>query len=198
MNTKPIITILLLILLTSATSRAASSNGIAAKAKTLEVTFNYNRQNGPGSNQYAVWIEDEQGRVVKTLFVTSFTTKGRPRPGEAIRRGYTFRPTCVPSWVKAVKAEERTDAELDAYTGATPQSGTQTFTWDLTDQAGKRVKKGNYTLRIEATLINDRIVTYTGLVRVGSKPSDVPLTQSLAGNDTSHDTMITDVKASLK
>ena len=61
-----------------------------------------------------------------------------------------------------------------------------------------RVKKGNYTLRIEATLINDRIVTYTGLVRVGSKPSDVPLTQSLAGSDTSHDTMITDVKASLK
>lgn len=198
MNTKPTITIMLLMLLASVTCHAANRNGIAAKAKTLEVTFNYNRQDGPGSNQYAVWIEDEQGRVVKTLFVTAFTTKGRPRPGEAIRRGYTFRPTCVPSWVKAVKAEERTDEELDAYTGATPQSGLQTFTWDFTDQTGKSVKKGTYKLRIEATLINDRIVNYTGSFSVGDKSSEVPLTQSLSGSDTGHDTMIADIKAALK
>jgi len=27
------------------------------KAKSLEVSFNYQKQAGPGSNQYAVWIE---------------------------------------------------------------------------------------------------------------------------------------------
>ena len=52
------------------------------KAKSLEVSFNYQKQAGPGSNQYAVWIENEKGEVVKTLFVTSFTTKGRVRGNE--------------------------------------------------------------------------------------------------------------------
>ena len=36
----------------------ALNKGKAAKAKTLEVSFNYQRQQGPGSNQYAVWIEN--------------------------------------------------------------------------------------------------------------------------------------------
>ena len=31
------------------------------KGKTLEVSFNYQKQAGPGSNQYAVWIENEKG-----------------------------------------------------------------------------------------------------------------------------------------
>ena len=48
-----------------------------AQGKTLEVSFDYQRQSGPGSNQYAVWIENEKGEVVKTLFVTSFSTKDK-------------------------------------------------------------------------------------------------------------------------
>ena len=64
-----------------------SKKGEAAKAKTLEVSFDYQRQAGPGSNQYAVWIENEKGDVVKTLFVTSYTTKGRARGGERLRVG---------------------------------------------------------------------------------------------------------------
>ena len=64
----------------------------AKKAQTLEVSFDYQRQAGPGSNQYAVWIENEKGDVVKTLFVTSYTTKGRARGGEQPKRGYIVRP----------------------------------------------------------------------------------------------------------
>ena len=74
------------------------------KAQTLEVSFDYQSQAGPCSNQYAVWIEDEKGDVVKTLFVTSYTTKGRARGGEQPKRGYIVRPACVPTWVKTVKA----------------------------------------------------------------------------------------------
>ena len=60
-----------------------SKKGEAAKkARTLVVSFDYQRQAGPGSNQYAVWIENGKGDVVKTLFVTSYTTKGRARGGE--------------------------------------------------------------------------------------------------------------------
>ena len=99
------------------------------KGKTLEVSFNYQKQAGPGSNQYAVWIENEKGEVVKTLFVTSFTTKGRVRGNEQPMRGYVKRPNCVPTWVKTVKAESLSDQQLDGVTGATPQAnGKQTFT----------------------------------------------------------------------
>ena len=56
----------------------------------VEITFDYVKKQGPGSNQYAVWIENEKNEVVKTLFVTSFTTKGRIRDGELF-------PTVVPA-----------------------------------------------------------------------------------------------------
>ena len=68
-----------------------------AKVNKLEVSFDYERQAGPGSNQYAVWVEDVNGRVIKTLFVTSFTTKGRARGNEPLVRGYKKRPLCVPT-----------------------------------------------------------------------------------------------------
>jgi len=79
---------------------AQNKKGKAGKANTLEVSFNYQKQAGAGSNQYAVWIENEKGEFVKTLFVTSYTTKGRARGGEKAQRGYIVRPTCVPVWVK--------------------------------------------------------------------------------------------------
>lgn len=104
------------------------------KGKSLEVSFNYEKQGGPGSNQYAVWIENDKGNVVKTLFVTSFTTKGHARGNAPVQRGYVLRPACVPTWVKVAKASEQTDQQLDAVSGATPQaSGAQTFTWNFTD-----------------------------------------------------------------
>ena len=68
----------------SLTMLAATATTQKKAATAVEVSFEYERQQGPGSNQYAVWIENEQGEVVRTLFVTSFTTKGRSR--DASRR----------------------------------------------------------------------------------------------------------------
>ena len=169
------------------------------KGKTLEVSFNYQKQAGPGSNQYAVWIENEKGEFVKTLFVTAYTSKGRARNGEQAKRGYIVRPACVPVWVKTSKAEEKTDQELDAVTGATPQaSGTQTFTWDFTDEQGKTVPKGTYRVKVEATLIFDSDIVYTGTFSTKDKPGDVALTSELTKPDEQHKDMVTDVKATLK
>ena len=177
----------------------ALNKGKAAKAKNLEVSFNYQRQNGPGSNQYAVWIENEKGEVVKTLFVTSFTTKGRTRGNEQPMRGYIKSPACVPTWVKAAKANDMSDQQLDAVTGATPQaSGTQVFTWDFTDQNGKSVKKGTYKVFVEATLFNASTIIYSGSFSTQDKAGDVTLTSQLAEPDEKHKDMVTDVKVVLK
>lgn len=171
----------------------------AKKGKTLEVSFNYLKQAGPGSNQYAVWIENEKGEVVKTLFVTSFTTKGRVRGNEQPMRGYLKRPNCVPTWVKTVKAESLSDQQLDAVTGATPKAnGKQTFSWDFTDQQGKKVKDGKYYVKVEATLYKASSIVYTGSFSSKDKAGNVALTSKLSEPNETHKDMITDVKAVIK
>ena len=178
---------------------AQSKQEKTAKAKTLEVSFDYQKQAGPGSNQYAVWIENEKGDVVKTLFVTSYTTKGRARGDEQPKRGYIVRPACVPTWVKTVKADEQTDQQLDAVTGATPQAGgTQTFTWDFTDQQGKAVPQGTYKVLVEATLFQASDIIYSGTFSTKDKSGAVTLTSTITQPDEKHQDMITNVKAELK
>ena len=169
------------------------------QGKSLEVSFNYQKQAGPGSNQYAVWIENDKGEVVKTLFVTSFTTKGRARGNAQPQRGYVMRPACVPTWVKASKASEKNDQQLDAVTGATPQAdGVQTFTWNFTDQQGKAVPQGNYKVFVEATLYNDSDIIYSGTFSTKGKAGNVALTSTITKSDEQHKNMLTNVKAVLK
>lgn len=176
-----------------------SKQGKAAKGKTLEVSFDYQKQPGPGSNQYAVWIENDKGEVVKTLFVTSYTTKGRTRPGEQPMRGYVKRPNCVPTWVKTAKAAEQTDQQLDAFTGATPQAGgTQTFTWDFTDQQGKAVPRGTYKVMVEATLYQASDIIYSGTFSTRDKAGAIKMDSTLTESDEKHKDMVTNVKATLK
>jgi hypothetical protein len=190
--------ILILAILLSMIAVAQSSKK-DVKASALEVSFDYQRQAGPGSNQYAVWIENEKGNVVKTLFVTSYTTKGRARGGEQPKRGYIVRPACVPTWVKTVKADEKTDQQLDAVTGATPQAGgTQTFTWDFTDEQGKAVPQGNYKVVVEATLFFDSDIIYSGTFSTKDKEGDIKVTSTLTKGDEQHKNMVTNVKAILK
>jgi len=40
---------------------------------TLEISFDFKRQGTIASNQYAVWIEDDKGKLIKTLYVTRYT-----------------------------------------------------------------------------------------------------------------------------
>ena len=182
MKQKKMIIAALAAMLLAIPAMVQSKKGEAAKAKTLEVSFDYQRQAGP----------------VKTLFVTSYTTKGRARGGEQPKRGYIVRPACVPTWVKTVKADEKTDQQLDAVTGATPQAGgTQTFTWDFTDEQGKAVPQGNYKVVVEATLFFDSDIIYSGTFSTKDKAGDIKLTSTLTKEDEQHKNMVTNVKAVL-
>ena len=189
----------LIIVILIAVSAVTAVTCLARKApKALEISFNYNKQQGPGSNQYAVWIEDEAGAVVKTLFVTEFTSKGRARGGQPAQRGYTYRPTCVPTWVKNVKAESLTDAQMDAFSGATPaSSGVQTFIWDFTDQSGKAIPAGSYKVYLQATYYNEGIVTYTGTFS-DKDSGPLALKETFESDVQEHKDMISQVKAELK
>ena len=171
----------------------------AQKASSVELSFNYEKQGGAGSNQWAVWIENSKGEVVRTLYVSSFTTKGRGSANGQRRRGYTFRPTCVPTWVKNAKAEEMTDEQIDAITGATPSaSGQQTYTWDFKDAQGKAVPAGEYKICLEATLYFESIILYSGTFSTKDKAGEIALTSTLTQEDEQHKNMITGVAAALK
>jgi len=168
----------------------------SAEPGSLELSFQYNKQSGPGSNQYAVWIENADGQVVKTLYVTQFTAKGRSRGGSKPARGYTYRPSCTPTWVQHVGAESLSDQQMDAFTGATPaQSGVQTFVWDFTDQDQQPVPKGTYRFYIEATYNGPSIVKYTGMVTYGAPAGDLPVETSYIEASEDRKDMITNVKA---
>ena len=199
MKQKIVFSVIVIAMLVSVIAVAQSKKSQGAKLQSLEVSFNYQKQAGPGSNQYAVWIENNKGEVVKTLFVTSYTTKGRTRAGEEPMRGYVKRPNCVPTWVKASKASEKSDQQLDPFTGATPQAGgLQTFVWDFTDQQGKAVPQGTYKVLVEATLYQASDIIYSGTFSTKDKSGAVVLTSTLTQPDEKHQGMITDVKAELK
>lgn len=94
------------------------------------------------SSQYAIWIEDAAGRLVRTLYATSSTAKG----------GYEYRKDALPLWVSKAKPQTIPSAQVDAITGATPRNGIITYQWDGTDDKGNRVPPGNYKFFLEGTL----------------------------------------------
>lgn len=174
------------------------SAACGSKPGSAELSFNYNKQPGGGSNQYAVWVEDAQGQVVKTLFVTEFSAKGRSRDGQKPPRGYTFRTSCVPTWVQHVQADSLSDEQIDAFTGATPaESGIQTFTWDFTDQDGKAVPAGNYKVYLQATYLNEGIVTYCGEFST-KDTGPLALKETFEADEQRNKDMISQVKAELR
>ena len=54
-------------------------SAVTALYADVEVNFDYKAMSGFASNQFALWVENENGDVVKTMFVTDFT---------GVKRGY--------------------------------------------------------------------------------------------------------------
>jgi hypothetical protein len=104
----------------------------------------------------------------------------------------------MPSWVKAVKAETLTDAQMDAFTGATPvSSGIQTYVWDFTDQEGEAVPAGTYKIYLQATYYNEGIVTYSASFK-SDDSGPLALKEEFAADVQEHKDMISQVKAELR
>ena len=134
-----------------------SSAAATAATAAAEITFTFTRQSGAASNQYAVWIEDTQGHHVKTLYATRWTANG----------GYLTRPTSIPIWVRIFNLANMSRSQIDAVSGATPSTGTVTYTWDGTNSAGAAVPAGDYVLVLEGTLRWENQVYYRAPFHLG-------------------------------
>ncbi len=87
--------------------------------------------------------------------------------------------------------------DIDAVSGATPQSGTLSVAWDMKDATGKAIVAGVYVYRIEGSLSWENTVLWTGKIRVGAAKETSRATVSYfpEGADKLGMTLISDVSA---
>lgn len=158
-------------------SDSSDKSGNTNKISGVDISFDFIRASGPASNQVAVWVENSDGNVVKTLYVSNFTGKAR---------GYEKRKDALKHWVVEAEPEKMTDQEMDAVSGATPENGTQKLSWDLTDSEGKAVPAGTYRICLEGTLFWGSNVLYSGNIDLlNDQPGEVKLLEDRSDSDNS-------------
>jgi len=152
----------------------------AAQQAAAEVSFSFTRQSGAASNQFAVWVENAQGQYVKTLYATRWTANG----------GWQRRPTSIPIWVNRAALAEMPQAQVDAVSGATGQTGNRVFAWDGTDRNGNPVPPGNYVVYVEGTLRWENQVLFRAPITIGQGAAAAEVSTSFAGASTAERGML--------
>lgn len=125
----------------------------------VEIYFTYKRLLRIASNQFAVWIEGEDGSYIRSLYATKFTASG----------GYKRRENSLPEWVDASHWEEAESAEVDAVSGPTKKPGDITIVWDCKDRESRPVSPGTYVYKVEGSLYWEKRMIWTGKIEVGDK-----------------------------
>lgn len=129
----------------------------------LTITFDYEKQSGSASNQFAVWVEDMDGNYVNTFYATKYTANG----------GYKSRPDSIALWVAKSDLASMQKVEVDVISGATPKAEPLSYSWDLTDAKGNTVQSGEYKFFVEGTLRWKNYVLYSGVITISNEPAEV-------------------------
>lgn len=165
-------------------SHAGENQSVKGGKERLEISFNFHR-GGIASSQYAIWIEDGKGKLVRTIYATPFTVKG----------GYEYRENAIPMWVDKAKPQRMTSTQVDAVTGATPQNGYLVYRWDGKDDKGARVPAGKYEVFIEGTLHWKSRILYSGdFVWGENNQNPIPLKVEYFDRSSVNENMITGLK----
>jgi hypothetical protein len=151
----------------------------------IDISFTFNRRTDFASNQFAVWIEDSQGKMVRTLFATRYTATG----------GWEKRPLSIPLWVRQSGLSTLSKEEIDAFTGATPRAGALTYRWDGLDTNGRRMAAGEYQVFLEATLKDENRVLYSAPITLGGSTGlETIIRTKYTGKSTRERKLIQDVR----
>ena len=137
---------------------AGQTEAAVAESGKLTISFDFDRQEGSASNQFAVWIEDMDGNFVKTIYATRFIASG----------GYQARPQAIPEWVELSGLKATGESDFDATTGATPAPGTVSFELALDGGPdGEVIPPGEYRFFVEGSLRWSNRVIYSGEIELG-------------------------------
>ena len=164
---------------------AEENQSVKEGKERLEISFNFHR-GGIASSQYAIWIEDENGKLVRTIYATSFTAKD----------GYEYRTDAIPMWVDKAKPQRMTSVQVDAVTGATPQNGYWVYRWDGKDDKGVRVPAGKYKFFVEGTLHWKSRILYSGAFvwDKNNNQASIPVKVEYFNRSSANKNMITGLK----
>lgn len=163
------------------TDSVPSSSTTAAGHLTIK--FDYTHYPTLATGQYAIWIENMNGKLVRTIFVTRFTARG----------GYKTREDAIPTWVAKAKPADMSSEDIDGVTGATPQNGNQTYTWDGRDDKGNQLAAGKYRVCIEGTMYWASRVLYQGNFAHGGASNKVNLSVQYSSEDNTNRDMLRNV-----
>ena len=171
--------ILIMLVIFTAVSVNIFAEELTARKNTVSINFDFTKKFGLASNQFAVWVENEKGMLVKNLFVTDFTAG----------KGWEKRPESLPSWRKAVK-----DADIDSISSATPKSGKLQLQWDIKNEDGEPVEKGIYKIFIEANIKWENTVLFTCEIKIDDNITIGEITEKISGKGYDKQTLITNVE----
>lgn len=181
-----IITLISVILLLSAcNTKIETTSQTSQNPNTVEISFDYEIQDTPNSNQFAVWIADDQGKFIKTLAVTKYAGDG----------GWAKNPEILPFWVENSDASGKSFQKVEAISKATPKSSTLNYTWNLTNDSDILVKEGTYKYFVEGNLFGENRVLFSGTIQIGSDQNQDVATSEFVGEAENNKNMITNVKA---
>lgn len=178
---------ILLLALFGCSSQPNKTQASAPKVPTLgtvEIVFPFEEQAGDSTNQFAVWIEDANGKHLKTLAATAYSAK------KGVKKTYL-----LPTWVAKSQLANMQKSEIDAFTIATPKTGSQHFTWDCTDAQGQAVAAGEYTYVVEGVRFMNNRVLYTGKITLGKEKVSNIATKKVIEDDGKNQNMLGEVKA---
>ncbi len=120
----------------------------------LEISFLFNKAEGVvPSYQIAIWLEDEEGKYFKTLFVSEYLAG----PGIGLE-------VVCPDWVKQAHWDKVSDAEFDAVTRPTPPVGANTMKFDCSKRG---IPPGAYRFCVQAHINENYNILYRGSIVVG-------------------------------
>jgi len=128
---------------------------------TVDITYALLIPPTSSGNQIAVWIEDNDGNYVKTLYVTPQAAHGR----------WKEITDMVGRWVRKSDWENASPAEVEAVSSVTQAAGPQTVVWDLTDRSGAPVPIGTYIYKIDGFRSGTNMVLWRGRIYVGGNGS---------------------------
>jgi len=127
----------------------------------------------------AMWLEDKDGKMLKTLFVSTELSVNEYKQGDA-----------CPDWLKQASWAKAEKSLVDAVTGPTPNVGGGTLAFDLA-QLG--IAPGSYRFCFQVHIVEKYNVLYRGMVDAGTKAQDVKIEILHAGKPAGAEELVKDV-----
>jgi len=140
----------------------ASGPAAAAPPGQLVVTFLYMPPTEVEPTYHtAMWLENEEGKLIKTLFVSQELSVNEYKQGVA-----------CPDWLKQASWAKAEKSLVDAVTGPTPNVGSGAMSFDL-QQLG--IAPGKYRFCFQVHIVDKYNVMFRGTVNASQSAEEVKI-----------------------